>query len=449
VSPRFASYDAALDYLFSTTDYERMSTYRYDLTTHDLARVEMLLGLLGDPHRLFPNIHVAGTKGKGSTAFMLAEVFRAAGLRVGLYTSPHLMDLRERIVVDGALISPEDFCSEMSDVAGAADAVRARFPQYPPTFFEIVTAVGFLHFARERVGLAVVETGLGGRLDATNVVTPLVSVITTISIDHTIQLGNTVQSIAGEKAGIIKPGIPIVTGPQQPEAQAVIEARTAERQAPLLSFGRDIEVSRIRPIEPAGLSFDVRTPAGWRRGLKLRLLGPHQATNAAVAVAAAEVAAERGGFDLPAEAVSHGLAETRAPGRVEFFPGEPAVILDAAHNPASTRALAEALCFHFAARPVVLLFGIAGDKDVPGTLQEVLPLARALVATTNLSPRSAKPEEIARLAREGGCREVHAEPDVPKAFALARNLCQRGELLVITGSFYLAGAIRELMAKEH
>jgi dihydrofolate synthase/folylpolyglutamate synthase len=294
-----------------------------------------------------------------------------------------------------------------------------------------------------------VETGLGGRLDATNVVTPLVSVITTISIDHTIQLGNTVQSIAGEKAGIIKPGIPIVSGPQQPEAQAVIKARAEERQAPLLSFGRDIEVSGVRPIEPAGLSFDVRTPAGWRRGLKLRLLGPHQATNAAVAVAAAEVAAERGGFALPTDAVARGLAGTRAPGRVEFFPGEPAVILDAAHNPASTRALAEALCFHFAARPVVLLFGIAGDKDVPGTLQEVLPLARALVATTNLSPRSAKPEEIARLAREGGCREVHAEPDVPKAFALARNLCQRGELLVITGSFYLAGAIRELMAKEH
>jgi len=445
VSPRFASYDAALDYLFSTTDYERMSTYRYDLTTHDLARMEALLALLGDPHRLVPSIHIAGTKGKGSTAFMLTEVFRAAGLCVGLYTSPHLVDLRERIVVDGALISPEDFCREMSDVAGAADVVRERFPQYPPTFFEIVTALGFLHFARSRVDLAVVETGLGGRLDATNVVLPLVSVITTISIDHTIQLGNTVQSIAGEKAGIIKPGVPVVSGPQQPEAQAVIEAGAAERQAPLLSFGRDIEVSGIRPTEPPGLAFDVRTPAGWRSGLELRLLGPHQGTNAAVAVTAAEVAAKRGGLALPAEAVSRGLAETRAPGRVEFFPGEPAVILDAPHNPASTRALAEALRFHFGARPVVLLFGIAGDKDVPGTLREVLPVARALVATTNLSPRSAKPEEIARLAREGGCPEVHAEPDVPKAFALARGLCRPGELLVITGSFYLAGEVRRLL----
>ena len=445
MSPRFASYDAALDYLFSTTDYERMSTYRYDLTTHDLARMEMLLALLGNPHRRLPSIHIAGTKGKGSTAFMLAEVFRAAGLRVGLYTSPHLVDLRERIVVDGAPISEEAFCREMGDVAAAADAARERFPQYPPTFFEIVTALGFLHFARAAVDLAVVEVGLGGRLDATNVVTPLASVITTISIDHTIQLGNTLQSIAGEKAGIIKPAVPLVSGPQQPEAQAVIESRAAERQAPLLSFGRDFEVSGVRPREPAGLAFGVRTPAGWRRGLELALLGPHQAVNAAVAVAAAEVAAARGSFPLPADAVRRGLAGTRAPARVEFFPGEPAVILDAAHNPASTRALAEALRFHFGNRSVVLLFGIAGDKDVPGTLAEVHQKARALVATTNLSPRSAKPGEIARLAREGGCPEVHAEPDVPKALALARSLCQRGEMLVITGSFYLAGEVKRFL----
>jgi len=445
VSIRFSTYDEALDFLLATTDYEKMSTYRYDLTTHDLSRMEALLGELDDPHRRFPTIHVAGTKGKGSTSLMLAGIFRASGLRVGLYSSPHLMDLRERITVDGVLIPPRDFCREMDDVARAVEAVRPRFPDHPPTFFEIVTTLGFLHFARQAVELAVTEVGLGGRLDATNVVTPLVSVITPVSIDHTIQLGDTLGAIAGEKAGIIKPGVAVVCGPQEPEALAVIEERARELDAPFLLAGREMEVGRIRAEQPPGLGFGVRTPRGWRRDLRLGLLGRHQAVNAAVAVAAAELAAERSGLALSDESVREGLAEVKAPARVEVVPGDPTIILDAAHNPASTRALAEALRFHFGSKPVVLLFGMAADKDVAGALREVLPLARALVATTNLSPRSAGPEDLAALARQGGCAEVHAEGDVPKALALARGLCRPGEMLVVTGSFYLAGAVRRLL----
>ena len=445
MSPRFADYQEALDYLFATTDYERMSTYRYDLTTHDLARMEALLAELGRPHRRLPVIHVAGTKGKGSTALMLAAVFRSAGLRVGLYTSPHLVDLRERIVVDGSPISPQDFCREMNQVAEAVETVGARFAEHPPTFFEIITALALLHFHREAVGLAVVEVGLGGRLDATNVVAPLASVITTVSIDHTVQLGGTLRAIAAEKAGIIKPGVPLVSGPQEPEALEIIEERARGAGAPLLLVGREVEVTGVRALEPPGLEFDLRAARGWRRGLRLGLLGPHQATNAAVAVAAAEQAAGRGGLPLTEEAVERGLGRVRAPARVEIVAEEPTMVLDAAHNPASGRALAEALAFHFGSRPVVLLVGMAADKDVAGTLREVLPLARAVVATTNLSPRSAKPEDLAQLAREAGCREVHAEGDVPKAFALARQLCQPGEMLVVTGSFYLAGAVRRLL----
>ena len=448
MSSHFTSYDEALDYLFSTTDYERMSTYRYDLTTHDLSRMEALLTELDEPHRRMPTIHIAGTKGKGSTAFMLASIFQAAGLRVGLYVSPHLVDLRERINVDGVDISPEEFTRLLADVARAVGVVRPRFAEYPPTFFEIMTALGFAYFAKAAVDLAVVEVGLGGRLDATNVLTPLVSVITTVSIDHTLQLGSTLQSIAREKAGVIKTGVPVVSGPQEPEALTIIQQRTEELGAPLWLFGREVEVSGVRATEPLGLEFDLRTPRGCRRGLRLGLLGPHQAINAAVAVSAAEWSAERGDLPLPEEAVTRGLFEVRAPGRVEVIPGKPTVVLDAAHNPASSRALAEALRFHFGSRPVVLLFGMAADKDVAGTLREILPLSRALVATTNLSPRSAKPEDIARLAKEAGCAEVFAEADVAKAFALAQQLCRPGEMLVITGSFYLAGAIRERVAKK-
>jgi len=338
VSARFNTYDQALDYLFTTTDYEKMSTYRYNLTTHDLARMEALLAELDDPHRQFPTIHITGTKGKGSTALMLASVFRAAGLKVGLYTSPHLVDLRERITVNGSLISPDDFCRTMNDVARAVESVRQGFPDHPPTFFEIVTALGFLHFARQAVELAVVEVGLGGRLDATNVVMPLVSVITTVSIDHTIQLGNTIESIAREKAGIIKPGVPVVSGPQAGEALIVVEERARQLHAPLLLAGRDIDVSGIRAEEAPGLVFDLRTPRGWRRGVRLGLLGAHQAVNAAVAVAAAELAAERAAFPLTDEAVAEGLMEARAPARVELISGRPTIVLDAAHNPASARA---------------------------------------------------------------------------------------------------------------
>lgn len=447
MSARFNTYDQALDYLFTTTDYEKMSTYRYDLTTHDLSRMEALLAELDGPHRRFPTIHITGTKGKGSTALMLAGIFRASGLRVGLYTSPHLVDLRERITVNGSPISPEDCCLGINDVAGAVEAVRPRFPDHPPTFFEIMTVLGFLHFARQTVELAVVEVGLGGRLDATNVVTPLVSVITTVSVDHTIQLGDTLRSIAGEKAGIIKRGVPVVSGPQAREALTVIEERARELDAPFLLADRGFEVGGVRAEEPLGLGFAVRTPRGWRRGLRLGLLGSHQAVNAAVAVATAELAAERAGLPLSDSSLAQGLAEVRAPARVEVVPGEPTLILDAAHNPASARALTDALRFHFGNPPVVLLFGMAADKDVAGTLREVLPLARALVATTNLSPRSANPEDIADLAREAGCVEVHAESDVPKAFALARSLCQPGDMLVVTGSFYLAGAVQEILNK--
>ena len=240
----------------------------------------------------------------------------------------------------------------------------------------------------------------------------------------------------------------VVCGPQEPEALAVIEGRARQLDVPFLLAGREIDVGGARPEEPPGLVFDLRTPQGRRRGLRLGLLGAHQAVNAAMAVAAAELAAERGGLLLSDDSVREGLARVEAPARVEVIPGTPILVLDAAHNPASTRALAEALRFHFGDRRVVLLFGMAGDKDVAGTLRQILPLARAVVATTNLSPRSVEPEEVVRLAREGGCAEVYAESDVPKALTLARGLCQPGEMLVVTGSFYLAGAVRPMLLER-
>ena len=322
---------AALAYLFSATDYESMRRVRYNADTFSLDRMHRLLEALGSPHRRLRAVHVAGTNGKGSTSAMVHRLAVACGLRAGLYTSPHLVDLRERIRVGEAMIAPSDLAALIRRARPHVECMRAAGDA--PTFFEIFTALAFDHFARETVDLAVAEVGLGGRLDATNVLQQEAAVITAVSRDHTAQLGETLAEIAAEKAGIVKPGVPVVSQPQPAEAGRVIERVCRDAEAPLVRIGRDVTYTwspaerRARP----GVRFSVHTPTAAYDDCFIPLMGEHQAVNAATALAAAERTPALAGRLTP-DLAREALAGLRWPGRTEYVPGAPAMVLDGAHN---------------------------------------------------------------------------------------------------------------------
>jgi len=436
-------YEAALDYLFTATDYEKMRRVRYNADTFSLDRVERLLSALGDPHRGFRAVHVAGTKGKGSTAAMAAALARAAGWRVGLYTSPHLEDIRERIHVGGCRIRPEALARCVERVRPHVERMRAAGDA--PTFFEIFTCMAFDHFVRRRVDLAVVEVGLGGRLDATNVLVPEVAVLTAVSLDHTAQLGRTLRAVAHEKAGIVKPGVPVIAQPQPSEAAAVIRAACRRAGARLLEVGRQVAYTwapAVRRGRPGG-RLSVRTPRAGYPDLFLPLMGEHQALNAAAALAAVEQVrglAER----LTPERVRRALGQLRWPGRMEYRRGRPALVLDGAHNRASLERLAEALARHFPGRPVAVVFGCAADKDVGGMLAVLAGRfdGAPVVFTRAEGPRAAGAGDLARRFREGGGTRGQARADPLEAIRRARATVGPDGLVVVCGSLYLVGEVR-------
>jgi len=435
---------AALRYLFSATDYEKMRRVRYNADTFSLDRMHRLLEALGSPHRRLRAVHVAGTKGKGSTAAMVHRLAAACGLRAGLYTSPHLVDIRERIQVGDAMIEPDDLAALIRRARPHVDRMRARGDA--PTFFEIFTALAFDHFARQAVDLAVAEVGLGGRLDATNVLRPEVAVITAISLDHTAQLGHTLAAIAAEKAGIVKPGVPVVSQPQPAEAARVIARACREAEAPLVRVGRDVTY-QWAPAERhgrPGVRFSVRTPAAAYDDLFMPLMGEHQAVNAATALAAAErvpALAKRLTPDLAREA----LARLRWPGRMEYVPAAPPMLLDGAHNRASMERLLEALAAHFPNRRVAVVFGAAADKDVDGMLGVLArhPEATSVVFTRTNHPRAAEPDDLAaRYAALGG-GDAAPVADAAEAVRQARAAAGDDGLVVVCGSLYLVGEVME------
>ena len=437
----FGSYDEAFAYIQKHTNYERMraSSVPKRRDAFDLARVRRVLDALGKPDARYPILHVAGTKGKGSVCAMVAAVLKQQGLRVGLFTKPHLLDLRERIAVDGVLISPEAFVEGMNALHPHLEEQRRR--SNPLTFFDLIVVLALWHFAREGADVAVLETGLGGRLDSTNVVQPAACAITSIDYDHTHILGDTLEQIAAEKAGILKPGVPAVSGVVEPGPARVIEARARELDAACFRLGRE-----FRLIDPKdGGPFAVET---WRRryaGLSVPLLGAHQRTNAAVAVAALEAFAEATGQPLGEGDVREGLKSVRLRGRVEVLSRVPGIVLDVAHNPSSLRALRQALLEGFPDRRVVLLFALSDDKDAPGCLREILAVASHVVFTTTGQPRSHDPHELQGLA-QGLRPEVpcEVEPEIPRAWERALSRVGAGDLLCVTGSFYLAGEVAAL-----
>jgi dihydrofolate synthase/folylpolyglutamate synthase len=430
------------EFWYSLVDYERRKPVASDLK---LDRMRALLRRLGDPHKNLRIVHIAGSKGKGSTAAMLAAVFREAGFHTGLFTSPHLCGVRERFQVDGQPIRPDELRAALRDVR----EVAGRPGLEGITFFEVATAVGFLHFRRRRCEAVVLEVGLGGRFDSTNVCQPAVSVITSISFDHTELLGTSLAKIAMEKAGIVKSGRPCVSGATAPEARAVIERICRERRAPL----RQLDVDFRYRYEPGYVSGahtrqpHVAVTTATRRWpeLSLNLLGEHQAANAAVVLATLEVLREEG-WHLPDGPVTAGLAGVAWPARMEVVGWRPTVVLDCAHNVASAKAVVETLATSFPAGRRFLIFAGSGDKDTPGIFQVLAPhFTGAWLTRYTLNPRAVAPHRLAELWQEAGGTGASVAQTPADALQAARALAGPDDLICVTGSVFLAGEVRPLL----
>ncbi len=416
----------------------------------DLAHMRVLLEAMGHPERRFASVLIAGTNGKGSTAAVLASILHAAGHRTGLYTSPHLVRVNERIRVAGECISDPEFAAMHERVEQTAGRlVAAGELPHPPSFFEVLTAIAFEYIASVGVEIAVLEVGMGGRLDATNTVEPALSVITDIALDHQAYLGNTIAEIAREKAGILRPHGVMVTLPQHPEANDVLGHAAMEL------YARGVSAALyVPPVSPGA---PPRSDAGFRSRYPLEvmgetitvdspLVGRHQLRNLALAIAAA-VELNQSGFRVSAKDIERGVRETRWPGRLQHIPASgarPEILLDVAHNPAGAWALRSALSEHFEGRPLVFLFGAMRDKAIGEMADVLFPLATSVVATQAASPRAAAPEEIRAAAARTGT-EVVCEPGVPSALTRAQELGGKDGVVVITGSIYVVGEALALL----
>jgi dihydrofolate synthase/folylpolyglutamate synthase len=451
-----SDYPSALEFLLGRINYERTVAMPYHAGALRLERMRRLLALVGDPHLGLACVHIAGTKGKGSTAAMLAAVLQAAGLRTGLYTSPHLSAIEERIAIDGVPCGRDDFASLAAELEQAVDELMRAGPECEsggPTFFEVTTAMAFLHFARQNVDCAVLEVGLGGRLDSTNVCQPSASVITSISFDHTRQLGNTLAAIAGEKAGIIKPGVPVVSGVVKDEPREVIRQVAREQGAKLFERGREFDF--VATSSPGSMqSLDYCESGFELRGVSLRMFGGHQAANAAVAICAVRRLVEQG-WSINEDALRRGLASATLPARIELVSEQPAVIVDVAHNVASIEALLAVLADRFRPRRRVLIFASSKDKDTAGMLRLLLPRFDQVVLTRYIeNPRAVELDQLERLAAEalaaasgnGNLRPaIYTAATPAEAWQMAQRTAGPEDLVCITGSFFLAAELRPLV----
>jgi dihydrofolate synthase/folylpolyglutamate synthase len=424
------AYNKALDYLYSFVDYSLKHASDLAKADFNLDRMAALLSELGNPQDAYPVIHVAGTKGKGSTSALCASALKAAGYRTGLYTSPHLLDYTERIQVDGEPISH-------AELAELVDLVKPAVGKVPYiTTFEITTTIGFLAFARRKVDAAVVEVGLGGRLDATNVVTPDVAVITSLSYDHMQVLGDTLAKIAGEKAGIIKPGRPVVSSPQKDEALDVITHVCEDRSAPLTLVGRDVIYTPVsRSLEGQVLRIQQRDQLPVEFGLPL--LGAHQLENAATAYAALKASR----FHLPDDAIRQGFASVHWRARFELAQLEPPVIFDSAHNQDSFEKLTAALDDYLPGRPVYLIFGASEDKLILDMFNAIKHRIKMLILTKANHPRALEPESIQKLADQVGLKSEIVTP-VESAFSRALDLSAKdGSIVLSAGSMFVTAEV--------
>ena len=432
-------YTEALKFLFSFVDFSLTHQEQIAPERFELERMFDLMDKLGNPQLQYPTIHIAGTKGKGSVAAHCAAALQAAGNKTGLYTSPHLHDFRERIQIDGQRISKADFTAGI-------EVLKQVIPQVPGlTSYELQTALAFWYFGQKKVACAVVEVGMGGRLDSTNVLTPLVSVITNISYDHTSILGDTLAEIAGEKGGIIKPGVPVVSAPQKLEALEVLEQLASQREAEFVLVGRDIQFEPLtHSLE--GQSFRVFQNGENGRTFTTQLLGRHQLENAVTAFAALQ-AVNRTGLSVSEQAVQKGFSSVRWPGRFEVFDGEPMVIFDGAHNRYSAERLAQTIEDYLPGKPVALVFGASEDKDIAGMFAELLPKVDYVLLVRADHPRAAAVQDLSNLAADYAC-PVSVIDSPADFYRQASELIGNDGVILVTGSLYVVGQLRYLWLQK-
>lgn len=447
------TYEQALAFLHSRINYERTSA-SLSATDFKLDRMRHLLDQLSNPQERIPAVHIAGTKGKGSTAAMMAAALQQSGYTVGLFTSPHLEHFEERVQVNGRCIDPDSLVRLVRVLAEVTARIDTESPGLNPTFFELTTSLGWLYFIQERVDVAVLEVGLGGRLDSTNICRPDVCIITTISRDHTQVLGTRLSEIAGEKAGIIKEAVPIVSGVLAPEARAVIEQVAVQRSAPLTQLTRDFDYEFIpstsSPALPrVAVTFtphsDEQQPE--RDEFAVALTGSHQAHNTALVAAALRVLRQRS-WCVPQSACRAAVASVVWPARIEQVTANPTIILDAAHNWASVGALLKTLNELPCRGRRCLILSTTKDKDSAGLLRRLLPAFDTVIVTQYVTnPRAARATELESLAASLTTRPVHVVPHPPAALALARKLTTPNDLICIAGSFFLAAELRPLIKR--
>ena len=455
------TYPEAVAYLESFVNYERIPHYPYN-QSFKLERMRDFLNCLDNPQDSLSCIHIAGTKGKGSTCAFVAYILREAGFKVGLYTSPHLSDLRERI----RILQPENFKPQTQnrDFEGMilkdemlrlverlktkVDSFSLNSKHSPLTFFEIYTALAFLYFKEQKVNFAVLETGLGGRLDATNVINPLICGITPLSLEHTQQLGNSISEIAAEKVAIIKDEAEIViSAPQRKGAEVAIKEKCRQHNVRLYRVGNDISFEKVTSSSEGSL-FNLRTPSDEHPALKIKLLGRHQIVNASLAVGIIDALKEKGIF-INSDKIKDGLYNTLWPARLEVLSDNPKLIIDGAQNVASVQAIEEAIEENFHYEKLILVLGISQDKDIKGICQRLFKLSQEIVLTKANNPRAANPFLIRDIS--SGIRheaDIQLSSCVEEALILARKKAGLQDLILITGSLFVAGEARKFIKER-
>jgi len=437
------TYQAAVNYLENFIDYEKKRDYSYNPRLWNLDRMRLLLHYLDEPHQKLKTIHIAGSKGKGSTAAMIHAILKASGYKTGLYTSPHLVTPLERFRINSQMMSENQFCELVERLQPHIAEVNRRTDIGKLSFFEIYTAIGFLFFELEKVDFLVLEVGLGGRLDATNVVEPLVSVITQISLEHTNLLGDNLASIAAEKAGIIKKNGLVISSPQEPEVMKVIEKSCARQNAQLFKVGEDISFERL-DADQSGQHFTLKSRIAEYSRCLMPLLGKHQLINAATAVGAIELLRCHD-YIISEEQVKVGLERTFWPARMQIIGREPTILLDVAHSPQSAKLLRESICETFTYDRLILLVGISADKDIKSIGAELCPIADiAILTKASNNPRAADPARIKQEWQGFGATLV-IKDTVESALDYARSIAEKDDLICITGSFYPLGEAMKLL----
>ncbi len=403
-----------------------------------LDQIQALMARLNHPEQNFPSIHIAGTNGKGSTAVILESVLRAAGYRTGLYTSPHLMDMRERILIRGRSLSKKEITEMVQFLKPHADAVHA-------SFFEILTALAFLYFTKNTIDVAVLETGLGGRLDATNVVRPILTVLTEIGIDHTNILGKNLRTIAGEKAGILKPGILCLSGTKKPAVRDTLIRISGKKGVPIRFLKDKVRIKNIR-LSENGSWFDYGSNRSQYDRLHLNLLGSHQIENGTLALMAVDALREAG-WSIPENAIRQGLERVVWKARLQILQRDPTLLLDSAHNPLGMDSLVHTLTSIFKYDRLILVFGVLKDKAYRIMVQKIVPLADEIILTKPLSDRALDPESLSRLSIFNG-KSVQVIPDIPAAWKKAVTMAGRKDLVCGCGSIFFVGEVLRVWERK-